>query len=369
MAKKKSLEQKLAEMPVVSQLSELDQKLQELDTDQRVALLRKENKALRAKLAKKEAGWDIVQSAFEQAYDSPLSISITPPRKQPKRKLTEEAVLHLTDVHIGKETATYNSTIAAERLIKVVNSVQEIVELRRNFANINTLHILLGGDLLEGEGNIFPGQAHEIDQDFIEQCIKEGPTYIANTILSLLQFFPKIIIKGVPGNHGRTNRFGAKRNNADSIFYQITRLIVNTHLPPKQQKRIEWDLPLDREGGSEWYAQGKFCDSWGYLLVHGDQIRGALGFPWYGFGKKVAGWASHLEPWDYLFSGHFHTHASFDIQDREVLSTGSVESDNAYALENMAAAGSPKQRLCFFNKSRGLINDHRIHLEDREPHK
>lgn len=366
---KKPLKDKLNELPPVRTSSELDEKLLELNSDQRVALLRKENDTLRNKLNKKDAGWDIVKTAFEQAYDEDLRIEIIPPRKSTKKKYVEEAVLHLTDVHIGKQTLTYNSTVAAERIISTFQSTEEIVKLRRNFATIDKLHLLLGGDLIEGEGNIFPGQAHEIDQDLIEQCIKEGPNYIANLILSLLELFPNIVIKGVPGNHGRTGRFNPKRNNSDSIFYEIVRLIVNRALTPKDQKRVEWDLPFDRPNGSEWYAQGKFVDTWGYLLVHGDQIRGALGFPWYGYGKKVAGWASHLDPWDYLFAGHFHTHASFDIQDREVLSTGSMESDNAYALENMAAAGSPKQRLCFINKSRGLIDDSRIHLEERKPHK
>ncbi len=346
-------------------ISELDAKLLELNTDSRVKLLRNENKNLRQKLTQKHAGLDVVEAAFKEAFSKPLDITIIKPPTAKKKAHAEEALLHLTDIHFGKATTTYNSTVAAERLIKVVEAVQEIVELRRNFATIKRLRIALGGDMLEGEGGIFPGQSHEIDQDLVDQMIKFGPEKVAGLILSLLQMFDEVCVDGVPGNHGRQSRDSAKRFNADSIFYEIVRYIVKA--VPEAAKRVQWNLPLDRKPGEEWFAHFKICDTWGGALVHGDQIMGQLGLPWYGFGKKVAGWASCMPAFDYLYSGHFHTHAAFDLHDRHVMSTGSTESDNAYAKENMASAGSPKQRLCFFNKKYGLLTDIPLHLAARTP--
>lgn len=350
----------------LASLSDIDQRLLELNSDSRVSLLRKENKQLREKLKRRDSGMEIVKAAFDEAYASPLDIVIDKPPKQRPAKTSEEALLHLTDIHFGKETTTYNSAVAAERVVAACEATAEIVSLRRTFAEIKTLRLALGGDMVEGEGAIFPGQAHEIDQDLINQMIKFGPTHIANAILYLLQVFDSIAVDAVPGNHGRQGKFAAKRNNADSIFYEVVRLIVSV-ADPKSAARITWNLPLDRPAGEEWFANFKICGRWGGLLVHADQVRGQLGFPWYGYGKKVAGWASCLPTFDYLFGGHFHTHASFDLHDRQVMSTGSTESDNAYAKENMAAAGSPKQRLCFFNRKWGLLADHPIHLTQREP--
>jgi hypothetical protein len=354
-------------------VGKLSDKLQEqpdavdaVDADARVKLLRQENKQLRDRLRIRDAGLDIALAAFNEAYSEPLEIPIIKPPKD-RRKLTEEGVaLHWTDIHFGKETKTYNSTKAAERVLLSVQACAEVVQLRRRFARVDHLTLLLGGDFPEGDGAIFPGQAHEIDQDFIEQVIKFGPEKIAGAILSLLQIFPTMEVQAVPGNHGRQGKFTSKRNNADSIFYEIVRLAVRV-ANPSAEKRITWNLPLDREPGDEWFASFKICDRWGGLLVHGDQVRGQLGFPWYGYGKKVAGWASCLPPFDYLFAGHFHTHAAFDLHGRHVLSTGSTESDNAYAKENHAASGSPKQRLCFFNTRLGLLADHQLHLDEREP--
>jgi hypothetical protein len=240
------------------------------------------------------------------------------------------------------------------------------VNLRRTYAKIDRLTLLLGGDFIEGEGEIFPTQAHEIDQDLIDQMIKFGPERIAEVVLYFSRLFPTVSVIGVPGNHGRQGKRAAKRNNADSIFYEVVRLIVRS-VNAQQAKRVKWSLPLDRERGDEWFANFKICDKWGGLLVHGDQIRGQLGFPWYGYGKKLGGWSSILPAFDFLFSGHFHTDASFDIFNRHVFSTGSTESDNSYAKENMAAAGSPKQRLCFFNKRYGLLSDSPLHLSNHRP--
>jgi hypothetical protein len=195
---------------------------------------------------------------------------------------------------------------------------------------------------------------------------KFGPEKIAGVILSLAETFPVIEVDGVPGNHGRQGSFSSKRFNADSIFYEIVRHIVEK-APSDVHKRIKWNLPFDREPGEEWFAHFRICERWGGALVHGDQIRGQLGMPWYGYNKKVAGWASCMPPFDFLFAGHWHTHASFDLHDKNIMSTGSSESDNNYAKENMAAAGSPKQRLCFFNYKYGLLNDNPLALAERTP--
>ncbi len=350
----------------IASLSDIDQRLLELKSDARVALLRKENAQLRERLRNRDTGFEIVKAAFEQAYMEPLEIVVERPPKQQHRDSSEEAVGHLTDIHFGKETSTYNSIVAAERVRLAFRKMAEIITLRREFAEIDRMALLLGGDNCEGEGEIFPGQAHEIDQGLIEQMVKFGPEVLASGILFLLQVVHHIEIHGAPGNHGKQGRNSSKRNNADSIFYEIVRLLVEKS-NPAAASRVTWNLPLDRKPGEEWYASFTVSKRWGGLLVHGDQIRGQLGFPWYGYGKKVAGWASCLPRFDYLWGGHFHTHAGFDLHGRHVFSTGSPESDNSYAKENMAASGSPKQRISFFNERYGLLADNPLHLEDREP--
>ena len=106
-------------------------------------------------------------------------------------------------------------------------------------------------------------------------------------------------------------------------------------------------------------------EGWGVLCVHGDQIRGGFaGFPYYGTAKKAWGWIDAIpKPWTYLAFGHFHNFAMGTLNKRTFLANGTVESDNVYAQEQLAAMGSPCQRLSFFNRKYGLVADHQIWLD------
>lgn len=333
------------------------------DEDAKIKRLKQEIRKLTNKLDEKQTGIDLLHAAFREAYSE--SVNIAPIKVKPKKsskKYEEVAVLHLSDIHFGKKTDTYNFSVASERMEYLFQSVIRVTEIRRHAAKIDKCRLYLGGDFVEGDG-IFPGQAHEVDQDLVDQAIKNGPEVIADGIMTLLENFQSIHICGVPGNHGRVSKTHAKRLNWDSLFYETLRLIFNK---VKESKRITWDLPLDRKA-KNWFAVDNVL-GWGCMIVHGDQVRGQLGFPWYGFGKKVAGWIDVVqEPWDYLFAGHFHTCANFTINKRIILANGTSESDNEYAAESLAAGGEPSQRLCFFCESHGLVADSPIYLTTRQP--
>jgi hypothetical protein len=345
-------------------LAEMESKLLDLNADERVRLLRKENQSLRRKLSEKETGLELVRDAFCEAYNEPLDIRLPALPKSGKAKpLQEIAVIHLSDVHFGKRTETYSFEVAEERVRELARTVLRLVEIRRNFARIDELRVYLGGDLVEGDG-IFPGQAFESDADLVKQAIKRGPEVLCECILLWLTRFKSIKVVGVPGNHGRASRFGSKRLNYDSLFYDVLRHMVAI---AGHSARIQWDLPFDRPSGREWYAVDQVF-GWGSLIVHGDQIHGQLGMPWYGVGKKAGGWIDTVpDPWSYLFFGHFHTLAKFTINKRLMLANGTTESSNAYAAENMAACGDPVQRCAFFDAKHGLIADQPIYLSERTP--
>lgn len=347
----------------IDAINDLAKELSRLDEDGRVKRLKQEIKRLNNRLYERETGLSLIRDAFNEAYADDLTITLPKNKtRRSKKKYTEVAVLHLSDIHFGKKTDTYNFSVASERMEYLFQTVNEVTNIRRGAARIDNCRVYLGGDMIEGDG-IFPGQAHEVDQDLVDQAVKNGPEVIAEGLLTLLENFETLHICGVPGNHGRVSKNHAKRLNWDSIFYETLRLIFSK---TKTKNRITWDLPFEREAKA-WFAVDNVL-GWGCLVVHGDQVRGQLGFPWYGFGKKVAGWIDAIpQPWDYLFTGHFHTCAKFTINKRIVLANGTSESDNAYAAESLAASGEPSQRLCFFSESHGLIADSPIYLCDRRP--
>lgn len=343
---------------------------QQRDSDE-IRVLKRENQKLNDKIRNLNSGTSLIIEAVKEAYREPPGL-VAPraPRRNRSKKPEEIAVLHMSDTHVGKTTETYNSQIARDRVNLLATKIVEITETRRSSAKIEELRIYMGGDMIEGE-NIFPGQAHELDQPVFDQAVKTTPSIFSNMIHFLLEHFAKIKVVCVSGNHGRG---GSKysgihhRTNWDLVCYEVTRLMVcGTEDRPT---RIARDNRITFDISDTFYNLDRVFD-WGSLIVHGHQIRGGFaGFPFYGVGKKAWGWIDSVpHPWDYLWFGHFHTYAGpITLNHRTYMSNGTTESSNAYAQENMASAGFPCQRLCFFNDKHGLINDHQVFLTDeRQP--
>jgi len=340
--------------------------------------LKKENADLRRKLEDAKDGGRLIVEAIREAYNDPPVITL-PSRPAPDRRNgrfhdnREIAVLHVSDVHVGKQTRSYNSDVAEERMEILVNKTVEITNTRRHWAKIDELHLYLGGDIIEGE-MIFPHQAHLIDQNLFEQAVKRAPSILAKGIFMLAEEFSRIHICGVPGNHGRNgsrHSTASPSTNWDSVVYEVTRIMVNgTDKFPHGDlaKRITWDLPGDKGRYADWFTVDKVFD-WGNMIIHGHEIRGGFaGYPWYGVGRRAAGWQDSIKtPWDYLYLGHFHTTAAAELQHRFMLANGRFDTDDQYALSNFGGGGCPSQRLAFYSEEHGLISDSHVFLDSRVP--
>jgi hypothetical protein len=319
-----------------------------------VDILKREITRQRRELIKAKTREASILEAVDEALSEPIRVYVPQRPKRGRARQIESAVVHLSDIQIGKLTESYDIAVARERIETIfLEKIRRITEARRSAASIDACHVYLGGDIVEGE-DIFPGQSHEIEQGVFDQAIKTSPEIISNLILGLLETFHTVRVVSVPGNHGRNGRFGRgqhPRTNWDNVVYQVVRRILPT------SDRLAWNL------SESFYAVDDVL-GWGNLIVHGDQIRGGLnGFPYYGVGKKAWGWIDSVDKrWDYLWFGHFHTFAMGNLNRRIWLANGTTESDNTYAQEQMAACGDPCQRLAFFNAEHGLIADHQVFL-------
>ena len=308
---------------------------------QEVKILRREIKSLKDKL-KEGGGYEsLIRSCIATHYSRPPELIMPPPPK----KL---------------------AVIGARRLHDYAQKVVEITKIKRSGSTIDELRLYLGGDMVEGETGNYPSQPYDVHSSVIRQAMREAPDMFEGMIYYLLKYFKKIHVIGVPGNHGRgCSRFGTKHpeTNWDRVFYWVLRdRILGSDLKPdrKMRQRVTFEIP---EGDQFWVLDRVW--GWGNLIVHGDQIRGWAGIPFYGTQKKVHGWADSMpRDWDNLFFGHFHQHASGTINYRRWFCTGSTESSNNYALEQLASAGPPSQRLLFMTEKNGIISDHQIFLEE-----
>jgi len=345
-----------------------------------VELLQREIKALKRKLNRGEGVENLVQRCVAQHYRRPPELMM-PPKPRSQGKGTEQiAIAHLSDTQMGKRTASYDSVVGAQRCHLFARRVVEITQVKRAGSTIKELRLYLGGDMVEGEYGNYPSQPYDIDSSVIEQAMRTCPDIFEGMIYYFLRYFDKVKVIGVPGNHGRgASRHQTRHNltNWDRVCYLVLRdRILGSDVKAKEKcdcgskkmwknccgkdmrNRVTFDI------AEEFWCLDRVWD-WGNLVVHGDQIRGWAGIPYYGVQKKTHGWADAMpKDWDNLLFGHFHTYAAGTINYRRWFCNGTTESANSYALEELASAGPPSQRLLFMTEKHGIISDHQIFLED-----
>lgn len=345
-----------------------------------IELLQREIKSLKRKLAHGEGAENLIRRCVAEHYRRPPELILPPKPKSVGKGIEQIAIAHLSDTQMGKKTATYDSVVGAKRCHLFAQKIVEITQVKRAGSTIRELRLYLGGDMVEGEYGNYPSQPYDIDSPVIEQAMRTCPDIFEGMIYYFLRYFDRVHVIGVPGNHGRGAPHSQTRHNKtnwDRICYWALRdRILGSEIKAQQpcscgskkwwknccgkemRRRVTFDI------AEEFWCLDRVWD-WGNLIVHGDQIKGWAGIPYYGVQKKTHGWADSMpKDWDNLFFGHFHTYAAGTINYRRWFANGTTESSNDFALEALAAAGEPSQRLLFMTEKNGVISDHQIYLEE-----
>ncbi|MGW6260356.1 hypothetical protein [Streptomyces sp. NPDC055085] len=187
------------------------------------------------------------------------------------------AVALLSDLQTGKITPDYNTEVCTERVARYAD---EVIAWGQQMGATECVVPMLG-DLVEGV-DVFPGQQWLIDTTLYRQVFDTTPVIVTDFVRRLLTHFNTVTVEAVQGNHGRIGRKGVfgLEDNADRMVYRVAKLLL------RDEPRCVFNM-ADPEGER---ARYKIMEIGNYraILIHGDQIRGAMGFPWYGLGKKGA---------------------------------------------------------------------------------
>lgn len=316
--------------------------------------LRAANNSLLRQLAKAKAKEeDLVAAVYQAASDAASSLvlpAVPPPSTDARRGGEEVAVAVLSDWQLGKRTPSYDSNVCADRIRVFGEKVVRLTDIQRKDHPVKHLSVHVLGDIVEGE-MIFPGQAHLTDASLYEQVVESGPTILATFLRRMLADFDTVHVTAVIGNHGRIGRKGDfnPQTNADRMLYRVTQRIL------EGEPRLTWNIPsIPNERA--WYAVSRI-GNYAALLIHGDQFRGTAGIPWYGLMKKAGGWAlgAIAEQFDDVDFGHFHQPTRVTLNNVTARCSGSPESHNDFAAEQLAAVGRPSQSLRFVHPERGIV--------------
>jgi hypothetical protein len=341
----------------------------EIKAEQTILELRAANTALLKRLAEAKVRTEELVAAVYRAAREAADALIIPPVRAPKhdgrQKTGEVAVAVLSDWQMAKVTASYNSKVCEQRVGLYADKVIELSEIQRRHHPVRECRVYLLGDLVEGE-LVFPGQAYTIDGSLYEQVLTSGRRTLAHFVRRMLGHFERVRVVGVIGNHGamggRSRREYSPESNADAMMYETTRLVLKGE-DGSLEPRLEW-IANRRPGSRLWYAVDRIGTK-GFLLFHGDQIKGGYAdYPWYAFGKKILRWRNGGIPaeFHYALSGHFHTVGRNLFGRVRHWASGSTESSNEYAAERIGNQGDPSQWLLFCHPERGVTAEYEVQL-------
>ena len=288
----------------------------------RVKALTAENAELRTRIEglKQETGQaEVILAAVLDAAQriAPLPTTYQPPRKSTRVTHPCEAVLVLTDWHVGKtvdaaEVLGENSFDFArlrERLLGddgLVTRKVQTVDLERSNIRIDTLRVFCLGDMVNGNLREEDNATNEFSE--AEQPIRSG-ALLAECLAALAPCFERVIVDYVvPDNHSRLTKKISHKQPWNSWNYIVAKY---AEAMTERLGNVEWRIHPGE------VAEVEVCGM-RYLLRHGhDMTKGTGGFgglPFYGF-ERAAGLEARKRMripekvvFDRLIFGHFHTY-------------------------------------------------------------
>lgn len=205
------------------------------------------------------------------------------------RKLRSEtkmaAVVKFSDWHIGEiirkeeteQFGVFNWEIAQKRIEEIAQKVIRWVTMHRLAFNIPELHVFCEQDFISG--NIH--KELEVTNEFPlpVQAVKAG-SLLAATVAMFAPHFPVVKVWEVGGdNHSRLNPKPQAKQKATNSMGYVVYAIANELLSKNKNVIIE----NKSQDGMTLLANVLGLM---FLLEHGDNVRGSLGFPWYGIARK-----------------------------------------------------------------------------------
>ena len=263
-----------------------------------------------------------------------------------------------TDWHIGEVQEAdeierineYNYKIACDRVADLTHRENRIVDRYRAAYTIRAASLLCTGDMISGNLREESNRTNEFEEPV--QVVKAAELF-ASRVMGLAQNFSILNIEYVTAdNHSRITKKPQSKNQGTNSYNYLVAIIAEKIL--SNQPNINFNIHIEPQ---------KVVDCFGrkYLCMHGHQIKGWAGIPWYGVERKTSKESQsrlsmimdepdRLESLGFhkIVAGHLHT--SIDTMYYSV--GGSLSGTNAYDREN-GRYSPPSQPMWFVDPKHG----------------
>lgn len=315
-------------------------------------------------------------AAMKEAAQLPVSVPSYSANTLERSNLPERSiVLPIYDLQYGQfvrpedvpfQKGGYTEAVFDARLQAYVEKVSRFLVDRVATTNFTELHLVLGGDLVEGY-DIFGGQAWQLQKHPIRQTL-DLRAKLGAALRELIRVAKEdlgvetIGLYAVPGNHGKVGGKRAGATPSDFSWDYLTAELIGDELRAEPV-----DLIVNEASGALMFeTQGHT-----FMAIHGDEIKGHAGIPFYGF-TRFDGRAMRLAEtvYDYCLSGHIHQPATIpNGSGGEFIISGDWVGGNNLS-KWIVAASRPQQRVLLVGRKYGVATDERIYLDgDRSKRK
>lgn len=270
----------------------------------------------------------------------------------------EDVVIHRTDDHIGEYrvdefgNVVFDENIAETRIRNVFDRSIDLLERQQAAGSqIDTVHVLLGGDIVTGEG-IYNGQPWETCLTLDKQVELAADLYFEQ-IATLANRFETVQVITQPGNHGEL-RVDARSNNAnaDIIMYgqldamvRVSDLTNVTFIRNESTKFTNFEMRGHR----------------GHLR-HGNGMLQHIGTS--SSENKWKGWLIR-HGFDIGYRGHFHHWKIEPVANRPVIMSGSICPPGDFE-ESLSVWNEPAGTIHGVSDDRALTWFYPLYFDGRE---
>ena len=171
-----------------------------------------------------------------------MARKLLPFRRIKKKKIKSDLayIFTLSDWQLGKVDLGVEKTL--ERYDKALD--RAVAEVRQ-LGSVDEIYLLSMGDLTEGCYGFYDSQAHNISLNLSQQY-HLARKLIMKTVDTFLPYANKIVLSGVPANHGEMARSGkgqvvtSRLDNSDTMHLEICQEIMEQN---KRYDKVSVSIP------------------------------------------------------------------------------------------------------------------------------
>lgn len=305
-----------------------------------------------------------VDRILDAVRDSIPRMEYRAPRYTPSKATALESnptdvLAFISDCQIGERVHSdansgmgrYSLDAFYERAGRYYETVSKLIKMHRTAEDIRHLHIVLGGDIIEGTG-IYASQPFNLDVASIDQ-VKAAVETFSDMFSMFTQQGLTLHIHGVPGNHGRMGRKGEQpyMNNLDRMVY------IGLKWRLENYPNITWHI-------SDGWLQLIKVRGHLFAIEHGDSVKGSLSIPAYGLKRRHGNLITLTgEIIEAFLIGHHHTPTSLEVgYGCKAYINGCWVGPSDFSMHDMGVGGLPSQLLLGINEEHGIVWERQVHL-------